>query len=131
MLMVFSQVQFIAFNTLRVLYSARVSSVIPFLTLLALWDIQVHVCSLNSCNKTTNIKASVDKISCIYTTLRALDIKPYDSHVWLGEYFDNSRLGNKWILLKIWLFLRIFLTIFVLIRTFMLSIKYSKLMILR
>ena len=79
--MVFSQVWSITFNILRVLYSARVSRVTPFPTLLALWDTQVHVCPWNSCNKTTDIEASVDKSSCIHATLKVPDIKPYDGYV--------------------------------------------------
>jgi len=93
--MVFSQVWSIAYNALRALYSTRVSRVTPFLTLLALWDTWVHVCPLNSCNKTTDIEASVDKSSYIHTTLRVLDIKPYNDHVQLEGYFDNSRLGRN------------------------------------
>ena len=79
--MVFSQVQSIAFNILRALYSARVSRVTSFPTLLVLWNAQVHVCLWNSCNITTDIEASIDKSSCIHATLRVPDIKPYNGHV--------------------------------------------------
>ena len=51
----------IAFNTSRSLYFAQESCVILFPAILALRDAWIHVGSLNGCNISANIEASVDK----------------------------------------------------------------------
>jgi len=64
-------------------------------SILALRDIWVHVCSLNHCNVTSNIKTSVNEVFSLGTTLRVPDINLDYSYVRFRRYFDDIGLGYK------------------------------------
>ena len=56
----------------------------PFLAVLALGDSWVHVCSLDSSNILSYVKAPVDKHLGVCPTLDILYINPYNGYVGFG-----------------------------------------------
>jgi len=50
----------VALNTLRPLDMAYPCRVTPFPTILALQDFWVHVCTMNCCDKASNIEVPID-----------------------------------------------------------------------
>ena len=63
---------------------------VPISAIFALEDAQVDICTTNCGNVVTYIKASINQTFSLAFTLNVPDIKLYDSHVWLREYFDDS-----------------------------------------
>ena len=65
---------------------------VPPLTILALENVWVHVCSSNGSNVVAYVEASVDEHFDITATLYIPYINPNDCHVRFQRDFDNSRL---------------------------------------
>ena len=63
--------------------------VAPFLAVLILWNTWVHICTMNSHNKLSNIKMMIDNVLCQRTALEILDIYPNHCHIEFGRYFDD------------------------------------------
>jgi len=74
----------IALDVFEALYSARESDVSPFSAILALGDPWVHICSPDSSNVLSYIKAPIDEHLGIGPALDILYIDPYNGHVRLG-----------------------------------------------
>ena len=68
------------------------SSVSLFLVVLALEDIRIYICTLDSCDMTSNIKASIDEILGFGTTLRIPNVDLDNSYVRFRRGFDNSMI---------------------------------------
>jgi len=58
--MIFRLVEIIVFDVLGPLNSTRECCMTPFPTIFTLWNIWVHVSSLNGCDIPSNIETSVD-----------------------------------------------------------------------
>ena len=74
----FEFMQAITFYTSGPLKSTYTSSMFPFLTILALGDFWIHICTTNSANIATNIKILVNEALGFYTTLSVPYIDPYN-----------------------------------------------------
>ena len=87
-------VRAITLNTFGALYSVQESGVAPFLAVLALGNSWVHVCSLDSNNVLSNIKAPVNEHLGIHSTLDVPNIDPYDGYIRFGRDFDDLGFGG-------------------------------------
>jgi len=107
MVMMFEFIWAISFYTSNLLKSTHTSSILPFPTILALWDIWIYVCTPNSSDVATNVKASVYKsfslcisqisihmidMSDFGKTLITLDLNCYKTKVWTDFGRDRVRV---------------------------------------
>ena len=88
------------FGPMHMTYKIHISQ---FLPILALRNTQIYVGFLNHYNVVSNIEASINKVFCSSTTLRALDIDPNYSYIQFRKSFDdlgfkckNSIIKNKY-----------------------------------
>ena len=89
LMMVFRLVRAIALDVLGALNTAWHGSMSPSPTILVLRDIWVHIGSLNSSNKSSYIKAPINKTFSLTTTLNVPDINPNNYYIRLRRNFDN------------------------------------------
>ena len=73
----------------------------PFSTVLALWNVGVHIHAMNSGNVLSKIEVSVDDILCGRPTLQVPDINPNYCYIRFERDFDV-----KTVLLKMCISLR-------------------------
>ena len=86
-----------AFGTMHTTYKSGVSL---FLVVLALEDIRIYVCTLDSCDMASNIKASVNEILGFETTLRIPNVDLDNSYVRFSRDFDNSMIWGKYSIIE-------------------------------
>ena len=89
LMMVFSLIRAIALDTPEALDIAWHGSISPLPTILALGDAWIHIGSSNSCDKSSYIKASINKTFSLTTTLNISNINPNNWHIRLGWNFDD------------------------------------------
>jgi len=77
-------VRTITLDAFRALYSAQESGVAPFPAVLVLGNSWVHVCSPDSSDVLSNVKAPVDEHLGICPTLDIPNIDLYNGHVGFG-----------------------------------------------
>jgi len=87
-------VRAVTLDTFGALYSAQESGVAPFPAVLALGNSWVHVCSLDSNDVLSNIKAPVDEHLSIHSALNVPNIDLYDGYIRFGQDFDDSGFGG-------------------------------------
>jgi len=85
----------IILNALWTLDSTRKSQMTPFPAVFTLWDFRVHISCPNSCNKSSDVEAPIDKSFGFYTALSIPDINLYNCHIQFGRCFNHSWLGCK------------------------------------
>ena len=93
--MVFDFMESVTFNTFRSMSTVYKSCVPSFLTILVLGNIWVHICSSNSHNVMSNVKAFINEIFCFGTTLEVPNINSNHSHVRFGKSFNNLEIWCK------------------------------------
>ena len=71
----------ITLNVFCTLDSTHILCMIPFPTVLTLWNSRVHIGTTNCGNKAANVEPSVDEDPCFCTTLSIPNIDLYDGHV--------------------------------------------------
>ena len=93
----FSDVSSIALGTPGDMRLTAECHVTPFPTVLALWNTQVHIGTMNGHDESSNIETAVDNVlSCrtnvlsCRTILRVPDIHPNHCHVGFGGSFNNT-----------------------------------------
>ena len=72
-------VRTIAYNTPGHMWSTPERWMAPFTTVLILWNTWADTSAMDSSNKSTNVKVTVDNAFCFRTWLRILDVNPNDS----------------------------------------------------
>lgn len=93
--MIFNFVRTITFDAFKTIHTTHKGHVFSFPAILALENFRIHVCILDCCNVATNIKASVNEILGLRTTLRVLNINLDNSHVRFGKGFDNIKIRGE------------------------------------
>ena len=94
-MMVFGKVRAITPHTLRSLYMTDSCCMIPLPAILALQYTWVHICTLNCCDKTTDVEPLVNDFLSIGSILCIPNVNPYDGHVGFGGYLDDMRFRGK------------------------------------
>ena len=113
--MVFNLVRTITFDVIGTMCMAYKDSMASFSAVFALENIKVHVCFTNSCNVAFYVKALVNKIFSLRTTLSILYIDPDNCYVLRNTLITWGQY-TRMILLKMCGDWMIFSTISVVIR---------------
>ena len=90
LMMVFSLVRAIVLDTPGALDMAWHDSMSSLLTILELGNTWIYIGSLNNCDKSSYIKAPIDKTFSLATTLNIPNVNPNNWHIGLGWNFDDS-----------------------------------------
>jgi len=93
--MVLKFVESIIFLASGSMSSTGKSRMSPSLAVVTLENAWVHVCGLDSGDKSTKIEEMINQKFGFGATLRVLYVKLDDSHIIFGRYFDNSWFGCK------------------------------------
>jgi len=80
----------IVFSIFGPLNSTWKDNIFSLLAVLTLGNTRVHVYTSNSGNMASYIKAPVNQSFCFTTTLDIPDVHPNNSHIQLGENFNNT-----------------------------------------
>ena len=72
------------------LNSACTHWITPLPTIFTLWDPEVHICTSNSGDVSTNIEAPIDKALGLHSALYIPNVYSYDRHVWFWWNLDHS-----------------------------------------
>ena len=88
-MMMFSKMRTIISHTLKLLYMTHSYCMSPLPTVLALWNIWVHVCSTNCCNKAFNIEPLIYDFFSIWPTLGVPYINLDDGYVGFWGYLND------------------------------------------
>jgi len=83
-------VEAITFDVFSPLNSAHTQRMTPFPVVFALGNTWVHVGTINSGNKTSDIEPPIDEALCFYTTLYILYVDPNNDHIGFRRYLNNS-----------------------------------------
>jgi len=92
---VFYFMRTVAFDTFRSMHTTHEGHLSLFLTIFTLIDTRIHICSLNCCNVTSDIKAFVDVTFNLGTTLRVLYINPNYCYIRFRKNFNNMGVESK------------------------------------
>ena len=77
----------------------------PLPTVFTLRNPWVHVCSVNSCNESSNIKSPIDDVLHARTALGIPDVHPYYCFIQLGWCFNDAWFWSQSrVLEKMWVF---------------------------
>ena len=95
LIVVNSLVRTVIFDAFHTLDSAYTSCMTPFPTVFTLWNSWIHVGPLNSDNKTSDIRFSVDKAFSLHTTLGIPDVNLHDRDICDVTLNPNPQFQNK------------------------------------
>ena len=87
----FGDVSSIAFSTSRDMRTTAEYRMALFPAVLALWNIWVHIGTLNGSNKLTYIEATVNDVLSQRTILGILDVHPNHCHIGFRGCFNDMR----------------------------------------
>ena len=79
-----SIVSSIALGTPRDMRATAKCRMTPLPTVFTLRNSWVHICSMNGCNKSSNVESTIDDVLCARTTLGVPDVHPYYCFIQLG-----------------------------------------------
>ena len=82
----------IAFDTLGLLDPAKSHSVTPLPAVFTLWNVWIHVSTLNHRNEASNVEASIDQTFSLCTALDILDIDPDNRHIRFRRDLNDPEL---------------------------------------
>ena len=88
--MMFALIGAIALDAPQFLCSIHESSMSLLSAIFVLENARVHVSTTNYSNMSSYVEATVNKSLTQYTTLGILDVNPYNNHIKLWRYFDNT-----------------------------------------